>query len=454
MKKKYVFGIILALLLASFLPAQQKDFILSDLLLITPEDMVITYSERGGYGLYIRKKPAVESVQIFLPERGEAYPLLTGDPAAAGKDARQIFNRDYNGEAWFLLDSTAENYDSLGDAFYIYIPPVTQIHEDPPDGTMTVIPMREGLMVMVRAFSMKQGNSLSHFRDTPFIIQPSPANEVLRFLEGAPGRLRTSLALSLGLWVFNPGPEGYVDDALSLAKLMEGAGSFALTQGVSDTAGYRIILERDAVLLNRLIIRGVFRIGPLTLEAGPFLGFVNPDPGIMNPGVSALIRWVLPQTNTVSAHIRFDTSLGSLMGAETDYRQELQEFNFAWNPSFLLLGVTVTNRKLIRYLEEGAQSSSGWIRYQLSGLYINQPYNFSAGLTAGYQELNWYYSGGLHYGRYRYQSVYLGVEAGYRLQPSLDLTLYAEAPVWPLDYLDGFETASLFNVNLGIRWTF
>jgi hypothetical protein len=454
-------GMVLALLLAPGLApglvpglAAQQSAVHTDSLLLLGEDIRLSASPQGsGYELYVRKKTGVAAVQLFLYYEGVMLPLFTDEYYAGA------------GEGVFI-NSVAEPHDVFREAFYFLLPPTLLARTDP-DGGLISVAVDDGFEFYIRAYAEGAAGRPPRFQDSPFTVRmvnleglasaPLAPNPLFNILGSRPA-YRYSLSFSPGLSVFNPGPDGVIDQDFRLLTRFEPVGDIAFAQYLSGNLGYEIRFDRDPLLLNRLIVRGLLITRGFTLEAGPFFGLFNPDAHRLNAGLSTVFRANIPLANAgLSGHVRFDSSLGGGLSTNGDYRQDLQEAGLvcaAAKP--FSFGVSLSNRAFSRITEEAVRIDSGWIRYNLS-LRFAVPQVISIGLCLGYQELHWDYAASGPAGRtvnHRYWNYYAGLEGGFTFRPGLELTLYLELPVYPTDYFSDFSKPFLFNANLGLRWRF
>lgn len=148
----------------------------SDLTLL-PEDTYIESREgETGLHLFIKKKGDVESILLTEstkdPDKERSvFALRDFDVNETVKDEVRILNGTrldpkYN----FLIDSTAEPNEILGEAFHIYIPRgVTYGYPWSREGQMD---MGEGTWLNIRTFTNQFGNyEGGEFFDNPFIIR-------------------------------------------------------------------------------------------------------------------------------------------------------------------------------------------------------------------------------------------------------------------------------------------
>ncbi|MDR0554204.1 MAG: hypothetical protein LBG76_05325 [Treponema sp.] len=445
-------ALLLALLLAPALPAQEAVHL--DNLLLFGEDVRLSPSarERGfGYDLYIRQKEGVQAVQLFINPDGMMSPLFA--------NARDYMN---SVGAEILVNSSPESHDVFGRAFYFYLPPALWARSQA-DGRLFFAAIEEGVELHIRSLSGGDAGRPSRFLDSPFTVHmanleagltaQSLSNPLSNMISSTPP-YRYALLLSPGLSVFNPGPERILGEDFRLLMRFEPGGTIAFTHHLSANLGYEFRFDRDPLLSNRFIARGIFSIGGFSLEAGPFFGVFNSGADRTNPGLSMIIRANFPFANAgLSGHARLDFSLRESLSARGGYRQDQQEAGLvcaALKP--FIFGFTLSNRDFSRLTEEDAVIDSGWIRYNLSARYADSGQRFSGGVNVGYQELRWNYDGAAVYNaNYRYRNCYAGLEGGFLLA-NWELTLYLELPVYPWDYFSNPDEAFLFNANVSLRW--
>jgi hypothetical protein len=412
-------------------------------------------ARRGaGFDLFIGKNPSIEFVQLFVQDRGGVLPALTGEEASAGKSALSPGNSDYGGQVWFLMDTASEYIEDLGDVFYIYIPAEVKVNPDPPSGPLLTLPVEEGFVFIIRAFSLQYEGTFYYYQDIKLTIRrnqtlveeapPPPAGPVF-----VP---RRTLALTGGAAFFNPGPDGRLTDDVILQMRLEPIINLSFSQEASGTMWYTVSFERDPILLNRLFATGSLGAGIFTLEGGVFLGILNPGADRLNPGITGRVRVLIPPQNRLSASFRFDTSFAKYLSGSGAYIQEYQEggIEYRFSPQ-LTAALTLTHREFISRAEANTVYNNGWMRYELAGVYSGR--RWSAGLAAGYQELRWSYTT-FWDARYQYWNIYAGVRGGYELPGNVDLTGGIELPVYPVGYFEDMLQPFLVKGTLGVRWTF
>jgi hypothetical protein len=442
--RRRILGLALLLLIIPFLPAQEiaEDWENSS---FSETALWITHSSRGtGYDLFVHKIYAMESVQLFLEYRYEtnALPLL-----AEAED----------GSLEPLFSSSPELHKLMGEVFYFYLPPV--LYLEPPEGPLISISLEQmGVDLTVRFFPGKEPGPV--YQDAPFTIRADLAGPPIILppdeVEAKPGPL-FSLALSLGAALFNAGPEAFPDKNFKLLPRLEPGGELSFLYAPPGSLAAAVLVERDFLLMNRLILRGRLNAGPFSLEAGPFLGFINPAPEFIAPGISAAIGAALPPGNALSGRIRVDTSLVRPLKAG-EYFQSLLELSLAYALEPFSFALTLSSREFARLAAGGFQFDYRWLRADLAASYAWPQKNLGISLNLGLQELRMnylIYLPAARTGEYRYFNVYLGPGGTLRFPgENLELSLRLELPVYPLAYIAAFRDSYFFNANLAVRWSF
>lgn len=151
---------------------------------ITDKDIRLipeTDPEKGGYHLYVRKLPNINSIMLTettkdplgknpnYAYRAKEYNPINGDEIRY-LDGKQLVSE---GAKYSLVDSTLEDTDFFGPAFHIYIPPVL-VYGYPWSRTGEV-ELGHGTFVNIRAFEKPYGDYESgDFMDNPFMFNFVP----------------------------------------------------------------------------------------------------------------------------------------------------------------------------------------------------------------------------------------------------------------------------------------
>lgn len=149
-------------------------------LAITADDIRIDQSIEGGYELWIRKTPAVESVLLTesteAPERNvTTFAYRSPEYHPANGDERRILDGEFLPQdgRYFLVDSTPEVDEEFGEAFRIFIPYILEFgYPDTRNGEVMVL---DGTYLSIRAFSEPYADYRGEYRDNPFTIHVEQA---------------------------------------------------------------------------------------------------------------------------------------------------------------------------------------------------------------------------------------------------------------------------------------
>lgn len=155
-------------------------------LAITNDDIRIDQSIEGGYELWIRKKPEIQSVLLTesteAPERNvTTFAYRTSDFHPMNGDERRILDGEFLPQdgRYFLVDSTPEEDEEFGSAFRIFIPYILEFgYPETRNGEVMVL---DGTYLSIRAFSEPYADYRGRFQDNPFILRVEQAP-----LEGPP----------------------------------------------------------------------------------------------------------------------------------------------------------------------------------------------------------------------------------------------------------------------------
>ena len=159
---------------------------------ILPGDVRIIQSPEGGYNLYIRKKPDINSVLITEttrdPEMRETnYTYRAREYNPINGDERRILDGRFLDEVpestplYFLTDSTPESDPVFGEAFRIWIPYILDYGF--PEGRHGEVQVLDGTFLNIRAFEKLYTDYSGAFADNPYRLKVTQ-----RPLEKAIGR--------------------------------------------------------------------------------------------------------------------------------------------------------------------------------------------------------------------------------------------------------------------------
>lgn len=176
MKKAFIFTLFS--LYAVFLVYAQN----SSALFISPEDIRLEqdgekgFENEGGFHLYIRKKPGINSVLLTETTKDPygqvdnyAYRALEWN-AINGDERRMLEGSVLNSRyaRYSLIDSTPEPDAEFGEAFHIYIPrTITYGYEWSRHGTIKI---DRWTFINIRTFALPYGDYAAEFLDNPFMF--------------------------------------------------------------------------------------------------------------------------------------------------------------------------------------------------------------------------------------------------------------------------------------------
>ncbi|MDR1221105.1 MAG: VWA domain-containing protein [Treponema sp.] len=169
MKRSFFFAVCAVILYALPLAAQD--------LSIGAADLRVTQGADGGFHLYIRKKPDMNSVLLSESVRDPAmradnyaYRALEWN-AINGDEIRmmdgEVLPRESN--IWSLIDSTPEPHGELGLAYHIYIPYI--VNYGYPWTRNGEVYVGNGTYFNIRAFEKPYGDYSGSFRDNSFVLE-------------------------------------------------------------------------------------------------------------------------------------------------------------------------------------------------------------------------------------------------------------------------------------------
>ncbi|MBN1523461.1 MAG: VWA domain-containing protein [Spirochaetales bacterium] len=167
MERKKYFTILLFSISLFVLHAQ-------DNLALAPADMIIQYNADGGYDLWIKKKPEIESVLLTEttadPAKKDAsYALRSSKWHPANGDEKRLLEGKFikpESRLYSLIDSTAENHPQLGEAFHIFIPLV--VIYGYPWTRSGFLQIDNGAFINIRTFQKPYGDYSGRYYDNPF----------------------------------------------------------------------------------------------------------------------------------------------------------------------------------------------------------------------------------------------------------------------------------------------
>lgn len=143
-------------------------------LAIGPDDIAITQSPKGGYNLYIRKKPGLGSVLLTEttkdPElKADNYAYRALEYNSVNGDEKRMLDGEFippEKKLWSLIDSTPVADSPVGEAFHIWIPYIIAYgYEWSRNGEVQVL---DGTYINIRAFEKPYADYSGSFADNPY----------------------------------------------------------------------------------------------------------------------------------------------------------------------------------------------------------------------------------------------------------------------------------------------
>ncbi|MDR0758505.1 MAG: VWA domain-containing protein [Treponema sp.] len=189
-------------------------------LTITTGDIRIEQRVEGGYHLFIRKKPEINSVLLTESTRD---PTMREDNFAYrapewnsinGDEIRYLdgFPIPREERIYSLIDSTAEPHPELGEAFHIYIPYI--LNYGFPTTRHGEVYVVDGTYLNIRSFALPFGDYRSSFRDNPFVLRviqtPLPGPPEGNYMKDTVKAFQEIAESGKGNMVYSKGPEDLV----------------------------------------------------------------------------------------------------------------------------------------------------------------------------------------------------------------------------------------------------
>ncbi len=226
-------------------------------LTIGPADVRIEQSIEGGYFLYIRKKPDIESVLLTEstedPNRNVAtYALRNPDYHPENGNEKRILDGELlDDDLYSLIDSTPMDDERFDRAFRIYIPYMVEYgYSWTRSGEIMIL---DGAYLSVRAFSKKYADYSGSFKDNPFILRVTQ-----KPLEGPPdgnympdtvNEFTVIAAETDGKHYYSPGEEDLVDQIVSIIEQKE-EGALDLVLALDTT----LSMQNDVPFLKKELV--------------------------------------------------------------------------------------------------------------------------------------------------------------------------------------------------------
>lgn len=157
-------------------------------LLLTQDDLILKEGTEGGFHLWVRKKPGINSVLLTEstvdPERKlDIYALRAVTYNPVNGDEKRILNGEFLKSNIGIIDSTPEYHEVLGEAFHLFIPYVVVYGY--PGSRTGKIQITPGTFINIKTFSLPYGDWSGESMDNPFLISILPDEEQKVVPEGS-----------------------------------------------------------------------------------------------------------------------------------------------------------------------------------------------------------------------------------------------------------------------------
>ncbi len=157
-------------------------------LLLSQDDLILYEGSEGGYHLWIRKKPGIQSVLLTEstvdPEgRLHIYALRSNTYNSVNGDEKRILNDEFIESNIGIIDSTVEYYEEFDESFHLFIPYVVVYGYS--GGRTGQIQITKGTFINIKTFSLPYGDWSGNTQDNPFLISILPEEEQTVAPEGS-----------------------------------------------------------------------------------------------------------------------------------------------------------------------------------------------------------------------------------------------------------------------------
>jgi hypothetical protein len=203
---------------------------------------------------------------------------------------------------------------------------------------------------------------------------------------------------------------------------------------------YRVGVERDGILNNRIITAAGFDLDYIRLDLGPFVGIFNTEEQLMNPGIAASFRFNIPGILFGSAAAA--STLGGSLQSTGDYSQETGEFSLGFQVPHIIVTASLTEKRFSWQQNAAVLSRDELNRYNLFMEVFAKNIPYMVQINMGYQNLKCsYITNGIDNTAApsllinntvtdELNSIYAGFEFVWQINSTLKVFLGMEAPVY------------------------
>jgi len=211
--KKGIFLSIFLIILSFSLYAQD--------LTVSTGDLLLELRPDGGYHLFIRKKPDINSVLLTETTRDpqgrlDNYAYRAGEWNAVNGDEIRLLNGvpiSRESRIYSLISSTVVIHPVLGQAFHVYIPYI--LYYGYPDSRHGEVYLTDGTFLNIRTFALPYADYRGAFLDNPFMLEakqePPPGPPGNRYLQETVDAFTEIALLGGGELIYSKTPDDLVD---------------------------------------------------------------------------------------------------------------------------------------------------------------------------------------------------------------------------------------------------
>ncbi|MDR2095608.1 MAG: hypothetical protein LBP76_08840 [Treponema sp.] len=202
---------------------------------------------------------------------------------------------------------------------------------------------------------------------------------------------------------------------------------------------YRVGLERDGILNNRIITAAGFDLNYVRLYLGPFAGIFNTEERLMNPGIAASFRFDIPGILFGAAAVA--STLGGSLQSPGDYSQEMGEFSLGFQAPHIIITAGITDKRFSRQQDTAVLTRDELSRYNVQFEIFAKNVPYMVHINMGYQNLKRsYITQSIDMGAPPYlvnntvtdelNSIYAGFEFIYQINSKIKVFAGIESPVY------------------------
>ena len=237
---------------------------------------------------------------------------------------------------------------------------------------------------------------------------------------------------------------------LGLARL-----SGDLTGGLSFNVGF----DRSPIMRNRLFANIRFDHNYFFLEAGPVLGLMNSSKLPVNPGLSAIVRGMLP--GIIYMEAAGSSTLAAIpMEKKGRYSQVSADLGFGFWVPYVVCSFNMNFKSFSLREEPKLLIEDESFRYFFRADAFTKNFPYTIKVDIGFQRLLRSYSeivaADIETTTDEFRSVFIGLEGTFTINPGLKVLVGAEMPVYSWSVrpmLDPSKKIFFFEARLGIIWT-